>query len=931
MTRLLDALNGVGLIDSQRKATLLEEALLDYRGEFLAGFQVRHAPRYEQWMASTREQIGHQVQMGYQKLGEFALTASDAAWGIRIAQRWLALDGLEEAAHALLIRLLLLQGDPSAANAHYRAYAERLRRELDVAPSPTLQALLKTETPQPSRAIELTPPRRHNLPAKQDQFFGRINAQVDIHSRLEQPWCRLVTLSGQGGIGKTRLAQTIAHDRVNRYRDGVGLVELATIDPNDEDVTEAIAVEVASALDLRLSGSARPAEQLLEALQQKEMLLLLDNFDWLLSGVPLINEIIRHCAGVQLLVTSRERLQLKAEWMITLQGLNHRSDPTDGPTSDAVEMFVARRDQHQRRPISSQELAAAEQICQMVGGVPLAIELAAAMTRDRSSVQIAAQLRSGLDSLVTTLRDVPARHSSLQTVFKMSWLTLTEPLQQRLARLSIFQGGFTAQAAAEIADATAAQLATLRDKSLLAYDSETDRYSLHEVVRAYAQRELAEEDGVAQRHAHYYLRLIADHGDTLHHTQSQQAQARIVPEMDNVRLAWQGSVARGDVVRLEGALAALSTVYQLRGLSHEGEAVMAETNSRASQWGTAGRRLAVHAALECARFQNRLGRFHSAITTVTAMLPTNDPWAEGMGHILWAEALWRQGQYDLAAQKLSHALEIAQAIGHDGLLGWYHHHSGIIHDIQARYELAHVHLQEACEIWARLGQSQTLSNSLNSLGLIAFHRGDLSSARQALARALDLCREMGNHHTESSLLNNLSIITTEQGAYLDAQRYLEQGLALATVSGNLSGQVELLTNLGRNYFLQGKNEAAIGVLERGLAIAQQLGNRATMANTLINLANAFADQSDRPKAERLYHQALDIAQQDQLPETECTILIRLAELLSKEEDQRSRQYSARAVTVAELLDSPRLIQRATAIHRYIHWAEPADEERRADY
>ncbi len=215
-------------------------------------------------------------------------------------------------------------------------------------------------------------------------------------------------------MGKTRLATTIARSRLGRYRDGVWLVELAEIDPDDEDVAEAIAAEIATVLNLRLTGPARPVDQLLEHLRQKQMLLVLDNFEHLLGGVQSVLEIVQRCNAVQLLVTSRETLRIRAEWKFVLAGLDYPATDADELPSDVVELFLARHTQQQRRTLSADEFTAIRRICRMVEGLPLAIELAAGLCRHATPRQIADELRNGFDALKTSLRDVLLRHRSLR-------------------------------------------------------------------------------------------------------------------------------------------------------------------------------------------------------------------------------------------------------------------------------------------------------------------------------------------------------------------------------------------------------------------------------------------------------------------------------------------------------------------------------------
>ncbi|MCB9433964.1 MAG: tetratricopeptide repeat protein [Ardenticatenaceae bacterium] len=912
--RLLETLTNMGTIDSSETATLLQQTLESYQGDFLAGFHLPDSPQFNDWVLVTREHIHRQVVAAYDKLGQYALSTGDVAYGIATARRWLQMDELDESAHTLLIRLLLEAGNVREAMAHYDHCVQLLKMELGVAPPAAMTALVKDVVLSPVVLSRVTAVR-HNLPAPHDQFFGRETAQQEIHTRLDQPWCRLVTLIGQGGAGKTRLASTIARSRLGQYRDGVWLVELADLDPDDDDLAEAIAVEIATALDLRLTGSTTPAEQLLNHLRHKQMLLVLDNFEHLLSGVPIVLDILQQCEQVQLIATSREMLGLQAEWIVALTGLTYPASDSDEQRCDAVDLFAARWAQQQRGEMAAGELTAVRHICRLVEGLPLAIELAAALTRRTTCQAIANRLDKGFDSLTTSLRDVEPRHRALHVVFAMSWRTLTPELQACLARLSVFRGGFTAAAAQHIAAADEPQLAALGDKSLLAYDAATDRYALHAVVRAYAAEKCPPTDQTLPQHADYYLNWLAQYAEPLQKSAPQEVIALIQPDVDNVRLAWQTGLA-GRKVTLLAALTPFSIYYQLRGLSHEAEAVMQMTVRTATAWGDDGVALAIRAGLELARFQNRLGRCRPAIQSVKTALQLaaggSDRWAEGMGLVLWGEALWRLGEYEASENRLSHALDLAHALDATLIIGWCHHHLGIINDIQTRYAAAHDHLQQACAAWQTLDNAQALCGSLNSIGLVCYHQGELPAAQQAMEQALALCNQIDNHALQSLLLNNLSMIATTQGDYNGAQYYLQLGLEFAKARGDLVAQGHLYTNLGKNYRLLGETALATENLMQGLKISEAIGNPSLTATAMLDLAETESVRGNLERSEALYMQALETARQSNLQGAECEILIGMAAFWRGIDKDRARQSSTEAVALAKVLQNQQLLERANA-------------------
>ena len=914
---LLQTLAGVGQIDTAEKATTLQNALDTYHGEFLADFYLSNAPQFDEWVMMTRAHIHRQIIAAYNKLGHYAQSIGDVEAGIAVTRRWLQVDALDESAHTMKIQLLLISGDVREAVAHYEQCVELLRTELGITPPAEMMELIQNARPKRLVAMPKATAVRHNLPPSYDQFFGRNDDQQEIHIRLDQPWCRLVTITGQGGVGKTRLATTIARSRLNQYPDGVWLVELENIDPDDDDLAEAIAVEIATILDLRLTGSAKPAEQLLNHLQHQKMMLLLDNFEHLLDGIQFVLDMVQRCENVQLLITSREALRLRAEWTIALTGLNYPTSDSDETHSDAVELFAARRAQQRRGAISTNELAAIRTICHMVEGLPLAIELAAALTRYTTVEAVADKLHYGFDALAASLHDVPQRHSGLDVVFEMSWHTLTPALQQRLAQLSVFSGGFARTAVHQIAETDPPHLAALIEKSLLTHHAESDRYTLHPVIRAYAAEKRDPTDPTPQKHAHFYLTLLAQHTEPLQKRRPQDSMHLLEPDIGNIRLAWHTGLAERNANLLTDALASLSIYYQLRGLAREGEAVMHKTLRTANAWGAEGLPLATHSGLEQVRFLNRLGHYRPAIriikTTLKLAMAGNDRWAEGMAHVWWGESLWRLGEHATAEKMLNHALTIAHDIDSIFIVGWCHHQLGIIHDIQASYKIAHNHLEQACTSWQDLENATLLSVSLNSLGLVYYHQGELQKAQEAFENSLEVCNQIDNRHLQSFLLNNLSIITGNQGDFEGAKYYLQLGLELAALTGNVTGQAALLANLGRVYRLLGDLDSSITHLESGYGISKSLGNQYVEATSLLNLAMTRQAQGDLEQATLLYNETLALSQQNNLQSIECYALTGLAELVSVEEPTLAKKYSSKATELAESINSPDLIKHVNTL------------------
>ena len=329
----------------------------------------------------------------------------------------------------------------------------------------------------------------HNLPPEFDPFIGRAKERWEIHASLDQPATRLVTLWGMGGVGKSRLASAIAQERLHRYPDGVWLVELAEVTIQGIDPAVGMAVAIAAALRLPWREGADPMTQLLGHLVGRRMLLILDGMERLApEGLPFLLSVTKDCPGVDLLATSRDAPPPGLGRTFPLAGLACPPSDNDRRAWEAVELLTARRAQHCWTLLTRADQKAMRRICRLVEGLPLALELAAALTHEMSLPEIAAALEEGLEILSSPLRDAPARQRSLAAALADSWQRLPPDLQSCLARLATLDPEFSAATAQRMARATPEQLAALCDRSLLAHSPESGRYQLHPAVRAAVPR-----------------------------------------------------------------------------------------------------------------------------------------------------------------------------------------------------------------------------------------------------------------------------------------------------------------------------------------------------------------------------------------------------------------------------------------------------------
>jgi DNA-binding SARP family transcriptional activator/predicted ATPase len=471
----------------------LEQAIALYRGCFLEGLTVRGSPAFDDWSLIVRERCQREMLAALQRLSERYEARGEYGRACDYAWRQVELEPWQEKAHRRLMRLLALDGQRGAALAQYKVCRRQLAEELGVEPARETTLLYErirdgVETPAPVS----TP--RHNLPSQLVPLVGREGEVREITARLRDPSCRLLTLVGAGGSGKTRLALEAAARQADDYAQGVFFVPLAPLRS-----AEGLAPTVAQALGFAFHAGSDPRQQLLDYLRHRNLLLILDNFEHLLSSpangaerreaAEWVVELLETASGVKALVTSRARLNARGETLLPIGGLDvpprtappydaepeteDDTQPTrrgeDAAQYSAVQLFVqsARRLRPGFAP-TDEDLWHVAQICQRVAGMPLGILLAASWIEMLSPAQILTQLRTlSIDFLRTNWRDVPERQQSMRAVFDHSWRLLSEREQELFAALSVFRGSFTHQAAQSVTGASLFELMSLVHKSLL--------------------------------------------------------------------------------------------------------------------------------------------------------------------------------------------------------------------------------------------------------------------------------------------------------------------------------------------------------------------------------------------------------------------------------------------------------------------------------
>ncbi len=835
---------------SQPSGTIdaLSQAVALYRGDFLEGLVVADTAPIEEWQSAKAESYRRIFANTLEKLVAAHDEAGAYEQALPYAQRWLALDKLDERAWRALMRQMAGKGDRNGAARTYQNCAETLKTELGVAPEPATEELyqailhgeLRPERREMTIMVEAAPARQMegNLPVPATPFIGRGEEITQITRLVLDPQVQLLTLTGPGGTGKTRLSIQVASKMDGTFPDGVWFVPLAAV-----VTTQGIVSAIAKGFNFPFyKGEETPYEQLMDYLREKRLLLVLDNFEHLLQdGRGLVTDILGQACGVKVLVTSRERLSLQAEQIYRVAGLNipgmdilvHSINPQElAKTYSAVELLVERA--RRVKPgfeITRENQKALIEICQLVDGSPLGIELAAAWLEVLPEDEIAEEIVRSLDFLESTAVDTPERQRSLRIVFDTSWKLLTTEEQKAFICLCVFRGSFTRQAAQEVSGATLRTLLCLSNKSWLEQGS-NGRYLLHEVLRQYGT-ELLKADTqqwreTKNRQAEFYCKLFEEQGQALLTSKQIEALETLKPEMDsNLADAWEWLV---DNKRIEDLinrmLPGLIHYRMIRGPSRDdlpliSQALTAVTDSEGRVQVVQRTILEiVKTNLEMYLFifndhpKEKLERLWKSVHETKL---ENDL---GFWYVMLVDIYTFTINFQEGARRFKEYLQKAGDLGEGWEAGNAYLLAGWFADINQADD-RECCLVKALEIFKKLGVIQEQGTTLRGLGGVARHNMDYE-------RAIEYC--------------------------LAAQKYHEQ-------VGDQMGIDATWTDLGEYYIYLGKIDLAFHAFEELRHYSERMGNRRTLGTDLSWESLQHSRYGDLEFAMQLRQRSLAIAKE----------------------------------------------------------------------
>jgi len=627
----------------------------------------------------------------------------------------------------------------------------------------------------------------NNLPQQLTEFVGREEELAESKRLLGST--RLLTILAPGGGGKTRLAIQVAADLTGEYPDGVFFVGLSDIDSSN-DIVQA----VVESLGLGLSSDDDLMSQLLKYLANKRQLLVFDHFEHLTEGAPTISEILKAAPGIAVVATSRAKLNLTGETVLTLGGLDTGwSTPETALATSGVNLFVdAARRAKPDFVLEEEDLEPLSEILRLTGGMPLGILLAAAWVDMLPAAEIASEIAKNLDFLETEMLDVPDQQRSVRAVFDYSWNLLGPEEREIFSSLSVFRGGFTRVAAEAVAGASLRNLATLANKSLLMANADTGRYRVHELLRQYAEDEMRKDVArnvtFLQAHAEFYGELAEEAFALLYKSDEPLLMSTIEQDLDNIRMAWRHYLATGNAAGSRKMLGGLWFVYEVRGWYPAavllfGEVLEAFEDDSNDESTRATRALAAALQGFFLGLQGNPELGHAAASKAAETLRQgSDP-----------EALW------LALQSAAMCLLY--------LRRWEEHNAVMDEGIALGDQ------KLASPFWAAGLKSRR--------AFVALVMGELATAKRLLVEGLEVCQSLDERYYMSWMLGHQARIAAREGRLDDAIELFSRSVDRAQGIGYLRGVQVSSVGLGEANVAAGNVEEAEAAFVTSLAAAEQ--------------------------------------------------------------------------------------------------------------
>ena len=701
-----------------------------------------------------------------------------------------------------------------------------------------------------------------NLPTQLNDFVGREQELRDLFAYAHNPNIRLISIIAPGGMGKSRLAIALAEyiganatntnqENDQLFHDGIYFIDLTSI----EDQVEFIIPTIAEGLDYRFQQDGRDLkQQLLQYLQSKNLLLILDNFEHLLDKATIVSDILEYAPNIQIIVTSRERLRLTFETVYNIVGMTFQDNRITEAflESDAASLFL----QSARRIKSDFEFDPHEmyslwRICGLVGGMPLGIILAASWVDTLSLGEIADEIVRSIDFLSSNVRDIPQRQKSIRAVFQNTWQRLSEPEQNILMKLSVFRGGYTREASEKIAGASFPILQSFISKSLIWHDKQ-HRYRMHNLLRQFAEHQLLTVGDIEitqQAHCGYFGEKLSGLRSQLRGREQLSALDSIEQDIENIRAGWYHAVKQEAIDLIEDYLKSLYYFFSMRSRINEG-----------------------------------IELFSFAITSLTETSVTSNK-RPLLGRVLARQGslVHRLGHYEQAKQLLETALNVLEKAEAKDEVAFILNNLADVTCSLGDYNKAVQLIEEGLAIFQQLEDEWSIASTLNNLSVGFYRIGDLNQAEATCKRSLVISKRLDDQHGVATSLVNLGAFAHDLGKLDEAKYYYQASLNICEKLHDRHGIAAALTNLGRTSYMQREYEEGKDYCEESLSLCRNLGDLWGTTAALINLGDNVCRLGELQLARQYFRDAMQTAQNIEAYPLMVEILVSMLELLVIEE------------------------------------------------
>lgn len=803
-------------------------ALAQYQGRLLEGVGLLNVPAIDDWLETTRLELHSQWRQCVLKAVDTALSQERQT----LIQQLLQADTLDEEAVQLYLGHADTPSRQHDALRIFNTFRQRLETDMQLAPlastirlAEQVRASLAENSLQPIQMTAST--KLSNPPQELTPFVIRDDDLRRLHTKLDTPGCRLLTLLGPGGNGKTRLLIRLYRERQARYPDGSYFISLVNAH-SEEDLVLALS----TALGLS-AGGPDPLSQIVTFLSDKSALLALDNMEQLSAAASPLLQLLEQGAGLQIVTTSREALKLPGEWLYEVRGLSYPQGMVSHPESyPALQLLRLSAERHGVTPQAG-DTAALVRICQLVEGSPLALELAASWIKLMSFAEIADEIGHNLDFLATT-GPAAGRHTSMRAVFQGSWQRLSASQQQRLAALSVFSGSFDRQAAEQVAGADVRMLLELVQKSLLRRRDD-GRYDLHPLIQQFAHTMLTDEQRrkLQQSHAQYYLTFLAR--ETALQPGRYARISHLNTQFANIGSAWKTAVYLRQTELLQAAQPNLTLLLLQNSQFTLGRTLLEAAGQTAEDSQVLARFQAAQAV-----FLHRLGQLDAAEALADqCLLVLRDPIDRISPLVTKISVCRAKGQLGEAKHYAEAVLEQAQNAEDLTYQAMALMNLAVIHRSLGELDSSDTYARASIAISRTHGLDKFLAHMQQHLALTSWDRGDVTSVKVPLLNSLKAFRD----HDDSFMalysyvfLSQLMQELEEPSAQL---QYAQSALQLASELGLTLERGMSLVRLGWAFIVNQRLQDATECFRQSLTLALSNRYRAMIDQSLAGYAKLF--------------------------------------------------------------------------------------------